>query len=146
MVGQIVSQPSDPSSCAYQAYRDWAAYEPSLVFVCRFTVVMIPGGSPRGSGPPVSLPALKEELTLLAAQAGVGLEFSGVDLATGLEDFTPSMVECRPGEVLIVNTNTHLESLLDSSVLRSNPRDNFLKVGSCTEQAETVLYHNLVTV
>lgn len=89
---------------------------------------MIPDGSPRGSGPAVTLPALEEELTLLAAQAGVGLEFSVVNLATGLGDFSPANVECRPGEVLIVQTNTHLEALLDDSVLRSNPRNNFLKV------------------
>jgi len=66
---------------------------------------------------------------MLAAEAGVVLEFSAVDLATGLGDSARDG-GVPGGEVLIVNTNTHLESLLDDSVLRSNPRDNFLKVGS----------------
>lgn len=100
----------------------------------RFTAVELPPEAARGTGPMSNPSDLQVELALAAAEAGVELQFSV--LHTSMEDFDPAMLGVPRGgqdpreEALVVNLATHLETLPDSTVLRSNPRDSFLRV-SC---------------
>lgn len=118
----------------------------------------LPPESGRGTGPATDADELRLEVMLAAAETGVDLDYEVV--RSSLEDFDPSVVlrggdtgagegaaggevgaqearaggggsgRAQRGEALVVCLSTHLDTLPDSTVLRSNPRDRFLKVSA----------------
>jgi hypothetical protein len=67
-----------------------------------------------------------QRLEQLAKDCEVPFEFRAV--ASNIEDVTPGMLDCRPGETLIVNFAFLLHHLPDESVSIVNERDQLLRM------------------
>ncbi|XP_071722814.1 scarecrow-like protein 1 [Rutidosis leptorrhynchoides] len=65
-------------------------------------------------------------LEKLAEQLGVEFEFQAVPSKTSI--VTPSMLDCRPGEALVVNFAFQLHHMPDESVSTVNERDQLLRL------------------
>lgn len=72
------------------------------------------------------LKAIGQRLDRLAEDLGVPFEFRAVAAKTG--DVTPSMLDCRPGEALVVNFAFQLHHMPDESVSTVNQRDRLLRM------------------
>ncbi|TVU19446.1 hypothetical protein EJB05_35596 [Eragrostis curvula] len=72
------------------------------------------------------LKVVGQRLEKLAEDCGVSLEFRAV--AANIGDLTPGMLDCRPGEALIVNFAFLLHHLPDESVSIVNERDQLLRM------------------
>ncbi|KAF8779345.1 hypothetical protein HU200_002731 [Digitaria exilis] len=72
------------------------------------------------------LKVVGQRLEKLAEDCEVPFEFRAV--ASNIEDVTPGMLDCRPGEALIVNFAFLLHHLPDESVSIVNERDQLLRM------------------
>ncbi|KAJ1286512.1 hypothetical protein BS78_03G358000 [Paspalum vaginatum] len=72
------------------------------------------------------LRVIGQRLEKLAEDCGVSFEFSAVGANIG--DVTPTMLDCRPGEALVVNFAFQLHHLPDESVSIMNERDHLLRM------------------
>jgi hypothetical protein len=72
------------------------------------------------------LKVVGQRLEKLAEDCEVPFEFRAV--ASNIEDVTPGMLDCRPGEALIVNFAFLLHHLPDESVSMVNERDQLLRM------------------
>lgn len=72
------------------------------------------------------LRVIGQRLEKLAEDCGVSLEFRAVGANIG--DVTPTMLDCRPGEALVVNFAFQLHHLPDESVSIVNERDQLLRM------------------
>jgi hypothetical protein len=70
------------------------------------------------------LRVIGQRLEKLAEDCGVSFEFRAVGANIG--DVTPAMLDCRPGEALVVNFAFQLHHLPDESVSIMNERDQLL--------------------
>uniref|UniRef100_A0A0D9V8L5 Uncharacterized protein n=1 Tax=Leersia perrieri TaxID=77586 RepID=A0A0D9V8L5_9ORYZ len=72
------------------------------------------------------LKVIGQRLEKLAEDCGVSFEFRAVGANIG--DVTPAMLDCRPGEALVVNFAFQLHHLPDESVSIMNERDQLLRM------------------
>ncbi|KAJ0976813.1 hypothetical protein J5N97_012287 [Dioscorea zingiberensis] len=72
------------------------------------------------------LKVIGKRLEELAKEAGVAFEFRAIAAKTG--DVTPSMLDCRSGEALVVNFAFQLHHMPDESVSTVNQRDRLLRM------------------
>ncbi|KAH7680811.1 Scarecrow-like protein 1 [Dioscorea alata] len=72
------------------------------------------------------LKVIGKRLEELAKEHGVQFEFRAIAAKTG--DVTPSMLDCRPGEALVVNFAFQLHHMPDESVSTVNQRDRLLRM------------------
>ncbi|KAG0488083.1 hypothetical protein HPP92_006627 [Vanilla planifolia] len=72
------------------------------------------------------LKIIGKRLEKLAEEVGVPLEFRAIAAKT--VDVTPSLLDCRPGEALVVNFAFQLHHLPDESVSTVNQRDQLLQM------------------
>jgi hypothetical protein len=72
------------------------------------------------------LKVIGQRLEKLAEDCGISFEFRAVGANIG--DVTPAMLDCRPGEALIVNFAFQLHHLPDESVSIMNERDQLLRM------------------
>jgi hypothetical protein len=72
------------------------------------------------------LRVIGQRLEKLAEDCGVSFEFRAVGANIG--DVTPAMLDCRPGEALVVNFAFQLHHLPDESVSIMNERDQLLRM------------------
>ncbi|KAF9610423.1 hypothetical protein IFM89_022334 [Coptis chinensis] len=72
------------------------------------------------------LKVIGQRLEELAESGGVPFEFHA--LAVKTEDVTPSMLNCRPNEALVVNFAFQLHHMPDESVSTVNQRDQLLRM------------------
>ncbi|PON74495.1 GRAS transcription factor [Parasponia andersonii] len=90
------------------------------------------------------LKIIGQMLEQLAAEHGVPFEFQAVASRTSL--VTPSMLDCRPGEALIVNFAFQLHHMPDESVSTINQRDQLLRmVKSLSPKLVTVVEQDVNT-
>ncbi|KAG6512429.1 scarecrow-like protein 1 isoform X1 [Zingiber officinale] len=89
----------------------------------RFSVIDDPESVNRPVG---GLRVIGQRLEKLAEDLGVPFEFQLIDAKTG--DVTPEMLDCRPGESLVVNFSFHLHHMPDESVSTVNERDQLLRM------------------
>ncbi|PON99714.1 GRAS transcription factor [Trema orientale] len=90
------------------------------------------------------LKIIGQMLEQLAAEHGVPFEFQAVASRTSL--VTPSMLDCRPGEALIVNFAFQLHHMPDESVSTINQRDQLLRmVKSLNPKLVTVVEQDVNT-
>lgn len=100
--------------------------------IVRITTVEPPPGAPSwGMGPCIPGEALKAQVLAVASELKVQVEFNCV--ASKLEELDSKILGLREDESVIVFGLVCLRNVLDGSVLRSNPRDKFLKVISFLE-------------
>ncbi|KAG8054502.1 hypothetical protein GUJ93_ZPchr0001g30796 [Zizania palustris] len=72
------------------------------------------------------LKVIGQRLEKLAEDCGVSFEFRAV--GANIADVTPTMLDCRPGEALVVNFAFQLHHLPDESVSIMNERDQLLRM------------------
>ncbi|OAY83247.1 scarecrow-like protein 1 [Ananas comosus] len=72
------------------------------------------------------LKIIGQRLEKLAEGCGVPFEFRAI--ASRTEDVTPAMLDCRPGEALLVNFAFQLHHMPDESVSTVNQRDQLLRM------------------
>ncbi|KAK6922809.1 Transcription factor GRAS [Dillenia turbinata] len=72
------------------------------------------------------LKTIGQRLEKLAEALGVPFEFRAVAAKTA--DVTPTMLNCRPGEALVVNFAFQLHHMPDESVSTTNERDQLLRM------------------
>ncbi|KAM0887898.1 hypothetical protein ACQ4PT_028701 [Festuca glaucescens] len=72
------------------------------------------------------LKVIGQRLEKLAEDCGISFEFKAV--AANIGDVTPAMLDCRPGETLVVNFAFQLHHLPDESVSIMNERDHLLRM------------------
>ena len=90
------------------------------------------------------LKIIGQMLEKLAEELGVPFEFQAVPSRTSL--VTPSMLDCRPGEALIVNFAFQLHHMPDESVSTINQRDQLLRmVKSLNPKLVTVVEQDVNT-
>ncbi|KAL5993024.1 hypothetical protein ACLOJK_013944 [Asimina triloba] len=90
------------------------------------------------------LKIIGQRLEKLAEAVGVPFEFQAVAAKT--EDVTPAMLDCRPGEALIVNFAFLLHHMPDESVSTINQRDRLLRmVKSMKPKLVTVVEQDMNT-
>lgn len=119
------------------------------------TIASLPGNRPHlrltGVDDPESVQRLVGGLQIiglrlesLAEALGVPFEFHAVPSKTSL--VTPSMLECRPGEALVVNFAFQLHHMPDESVSTVNQRDQLLRmVKSLNPKLVTVVEQDMNT-
>lgn len=97
----------------------------------RITFIEAPPDTPNGIGPCVSAQACEKEVREAGNQFGIRVEVRVVERR--LEEVLGSHLEWdsgpRGGQVLVVNCALRLSQMFDAQVVRSSPRDAFLKVG-----------------
>lgn len=89
----------------------------------RITGVDDPESVQRANG---GLKIIGQRLEKLAEEVGVPFEFRAIAAKTA--DVTPSMLDCRPGEALVVNFAFQLHHMPDESVSTVNQRDRLLRM------------------
>nr|QDL88521.1 scarecrow-like protein 1-like isoform X1 [Cymbidium sinense]QDL88522.1 scarecrow-like protein 1-like isoform X2 [Cymbidium sinense] len=72
------------------------------------------------------LKIIGQRLEKLAEEVGVPFEFRAIAAKTA--DVTPSMLDCQPGEALVVNFAFQLHHMPDESVSTVNQRDRLLRM------------------
>lgn len=94
----------------------------------KFSVVEPPPGAPWAMGPCLPASAMREELVSYASEYNIVCKFRAV--TSRLEDLTTSSLGLCSSDTIVVCGFYCIKQLPDASVLRSNPRDTFLKVRS----------------
>ncbi|PKA53755.1 Scarecrow-like protein 1 [Apostasia shenzhenica] len=90
------------------------------------------------------LKVIGQRLEKLAEEVGVPFEFRAIAAKT--IDVTPSMLDCRPGEALVVNFAFQLHHMPDESVSTVNQRDQLLRmVKSMNPKLVTVVEQDVNT-
>ncbi|KAL0928697.1 hypothetical protein M5K25_000611 [Dendrobium thyrsiflorum] len=90
------------------------------------------------------LEVIGQRLEKLAEEAGVPFKFQAIAAKTA--DVTPSMLDCRPGEALVVNFAFQLHHMPDESVSTVNQRDRLLRmVKSLNPKLVTVVEQDVNT-
>ncbi|KAL2318372.1 hypothetical protein Fmac_032248 [Flemingia macrophylla] len=90
------------------------------------------------------LSIIGKRLEKLAEELGLPFEFRAVASRTSI--VTPSMLNCRPGEALVVNFAFQLHHMLDESVSTVNERDQLLRmVKSLNPKLVTVVEQDMNT-
>lgn len=90
------------------------------------------------------LKIIGQRLEKLAEALGVSFEFRA--LASKTPDVSPSMLDCRPGEALVVNFAFQLHHMPDESVSTVNQRDRLLRmVKSLNPKLVTVVEQDMNT-
>ncbi|CAL9100193.1 unnamed protein product [Musa textilis] len=102
-----------------QTLSTWAGKRPQL----RISGVDDPESVQRAVG---GLKIIGHRLEKLAEDLGVPFEFRAIAAKTG--DITPEMLDCRPGEALVVNFAFQLHHMPDESVSTVNQRDQLLRM------------------
>ncbi|XP_042435649.1 scarecrow-like protein 1 [Zingiber officinale] len=90
------------------------------------------------------LQVICQRLEKLAEELAVPFEFHVVAAKTG--DVTPEMLDCQPGESLVVNFSFHLHHIPDESVSTVNERDQLLRmVKGLSPKLVTIVEQNMNT-
>lgn len=120
-----------------QTIAKWPGKKPHL----RLTGVDDPESVQRVNG---GLQIVGLRLEKLAEALGVSFEFQAIASRTSL--VTPSMLDCRPGEALVVNFAFQLHHMPDESVSTINQRDQLLRmVKSLNPKLVTVVEQDVNT-
>ena len=102
------------------------AEAPNRNLLVKMTIVEPPPGLRWGMGPCIPGIALQSQIMKLAGELGLEVQFRTV--VSRQEDLTPAILQLDERDALVVSGFLFLQHLPDASVVRSNPRDKFLKV------------------